>query len=320
MATQVTDELNPDQTRKQPVNPAVPGADPEGYDYGKFMDAWYHSAPGTNLDNFISSNKGFTQGATTSKNGEMLNLPGGESFDAVRDFGPGGANAPQWGSSGYDYASGRALSPQESAAAEASWAAKNGVSSGGGGGSSTTVSATAGSPYGRYSDEIYKQIMGLLDKGNKPVTEEDVAGQYAPVARTLERGAEQTRRAAAERGAYSGTNLGGAGGALDADVNSINEQLTEKKGNTMADLMSKELTARRQQVTDALQFAQGEEKTALQLQLAQIDKDLRQQSLALTSKGQDQQNMQFYDRLGFDMGNEANNLDSQLLAALLGGS
>lgn len=185
----------------------------------------------------------------------------------------------------------------------------NNAPSGGGGGGGGGVSAAPGSPY---SSQISDQIMKLLAKGNTPVTEADVAAQYEPVSRTYQRGAQRARETAAERMAYSGLNSGGSGGPLDAEVNSINESLAEKQAGTMGNLMQQELTARRQDVVNALNFAQGEEKTALQLQLAQIDKELRQQGMGL-------QNQQFYDKLGFDMSSHADTLDTLLASYLNGG-
>lgn len=125
---------NPDPPQKYTgsiSDPPAAGAPAPGYDYGKFLDSWWHAAPGTDLNKFISDHPDFTQGASTSNNGEWLNLPGGESFDAVRD--KGGDNAPMWGSYDYDYATGRKLSADEAAAQESAWARSH--PSGGSGGS-----------------------------------------------------------------------------------------------------------------------------------------------------------------------------------------
>lgn len=310
-------DANPDPSERPPA------AEAGGYDYQKFLDAWWHAAPGTNLDKFISDNPGFTKGAKTSHGGEYLDLPGGESFDAYANYNPDmrtseGSNRPQWGSSGYDYQTGAALTPAQSQAAEAAWAAQHPGGGGGGGvaGPAPASTGVTGAPGGKYSDQISEQILKLLQKGNTPVTEQDMAAQYEPVSRTFQRGAQRAREGAAERMAYSGLNSGGSGGPLDAEVNSINESLAEKQAGTMGNLMQQELQARRNDVVNAIGFAQGEEKQALQLQLAQIDKELRQQALNLQGKGMDLQNQQYYDRLGFDMSSHKDSLDA-LLASYL---
>lgn len=300
-----------------------------GYDYGKFMDAWWHAPNGTNLQDFINKNSDFTQGASVSHGGEYLDLPGGESMDAYRDFGPGGENHPTWGSSGYDYGTGQKLSAQGSADAEAKWAAANGVGAGGGGMSQTAAPAAApaaaGSPYGRYSDQIYKMITDMMSKGSKPVTEQDVAGQFGPISQQIDQGAKASRAAAAERLAAQGLNSGGSGGALDAEVNKINEGAGTDKANAMGGFVTQEMQARRQDIVNAISAAQGEDKTALQLQLAQMDQQIRQQQLALQDKGLGlqstqigNQNQQFYDQMGFNYGQANNNSNDLLLSALLG--
>ena len=275
---------------------STPGA---GYDYQKFQSGWYNSAPGTSLDKFIADHPDYTQGATTSKGGEYLNLPGGQSFDAVRDM--GGASAPQWGDQGHDYATGRALSPQESAAAEAQWAAAHGGTSSaaggaaGGGGLSMSSSSSTGSQ----DPAVHDAIMRLLARGEKPVDEASMASQFDPVARQFDRGAQHTREQAAERLAGQGMNQGGSGGSLDTEVNSINEKNTEAKGGLMAQLVTQELQGRRGDVVNALQLAQGEEKNQLTLELANLDQQIKQASLGLQAQAQSQQNSQFYDEFGY---------------------
>lgn len=315
------DTENPADPR--PLTPAA-----GGYDYKKFQNAWYNAAPNTNLDDFIANHPDFATGASTSKRGEYLNLPGGESFDAYRDF--GGDNAPTWGSQDYNYDTGDKYTPEQSAAAESAWAsahpsAGSGAGAGSGAATGGPAEAPAGDPYGAYSDQIHQQILGLLNKGNTPVTEQDVAAQYDPVNRVMQRNAQSSREQAAERLAAQGLNSGGSGGALDAEVNSINEQTGEQQGQVMGSLISGEVSARRQDVVNALQFAQGQEKTALQLELAQIDKQLRQQQIDTQNKsvgiqGQQvsNQNQQFYDNLSFDYANANNNQNDLLLSALLG--
>lgn len=388
------EELDPygdPQAEKESSGPYSPVAgtqplDGGGYDYKKFLDAWYNAPSGTNLDKFITDNPSFTKGATTSKGGEILNLPGGESFDAVQDFGPGGLNHPIWGSQNYDYETGAAYTPAQANAAEALWAQQHGVaqtSFPGGGGPSASASPTSGAstpidltPYDvpeaspgfmapaseespnpssgfmntwrRASTEnpqvslgllapseesapvagptsatsINDAVAQLLAKGNKPVTSEDLASQFNPVSASFQRSAQRAKQAAAERSAYQGQNIGGAGGSLDAEMASIDEDVANSEGQLMAQLTTQEIQARRQDVVNALNFAQGEESIQLQRQLADIDRQLRSRGLDLTAQQISNQNTQFGQSLGLQktqVGNQNTqfykNLDLQKLLA-----
>ena len=122
-----------------------------------------------------------------------------------------------------------------------------------------------------------------------------VAAQYDPLAAQSQRAAGEARAAAAERAAFEGTNVGGAGGAFDASVNSINERAGQAQSALMANLITGELTQRRADVVNAIGFAQGEQKMRLQAQLAALDRELERQRMA-------QQNQQYLDDLGFQIG------------------
>lgn len=154
----------------------------------------------------------------------------------------------------------------------------------------------------KYDDMIHQTLMNLLQRGSQPVTEDSVRAQYAPVDAVMQRNADRTRAAAAERHTFQGTNFGGAGGPLDAETNSINENLGMDEGKLMAGFIGDELKNKRDDLIQALQFAQGEEKTALQLQISQMDAELRRygiDSAASTASAQlGQQNNQFYDQMG----------------------
>lgn len=238
--------------------------------------------------------------------GDKYRLKNGQEVDTVGDF--GGTNSMgQWTISG---------GKQGENGQGVNWGG-----GGGGGGqvasNGQAVSPAASNGYGAYSNDIHSAISSLLKRGQSPVTEADMMDQFAPADRQLQRGAQRTREQSAERMAQEGINNGGSGGALDTEVNSINEHLGESEGSLMAKLMGDEMTARRQDVINALQFAQGEDKMALQMELAQIDKELRQQQLGLQSKGLDQSNQQFYDTMGYNMSRDQNNDDSRLLELLL---
>lgn len=162
-----------------------------------------------------------------------------------------------------------------------------------------------------YDDQIHQQILKMLDRGNQPVTEESIRSQFAPVDAQMQRASTRAKEAAAERQAYQGTNIGGAGGPLDAEQRGIDEQLGGDEGKLMAQLMTNELQSKRDEINNAIQFAQGQDRVALQQQLALLDNEIRKQSLALQGQQignqnnqfyaqQAQQNNQFYDQFGLD--------------------
>lgn len=87
------------------------------------------------------------------------------------------------------------------------------------------------------------------------------------------------------------------------------ERVGQRTGSFEAELMGRELTARREEIAQALTGMQGllttDQQQALQRELAQIDAAIRQQQLSITSKGMDQdwqkallQNEQFMSSLG----------------------
>ena len=181
--------------------------------------------------------------------------------------------------------------------------AGGGAGAGGFGGASGS-SLTGG--HGSVQDAIAR----LLARGEKPVSREDVAGMYEPAAAAMERGSIRARAESAQRRAVEGTGAqGGGGGANDSDLNSINENLSSNQSGLMAQLMKDEISARRQDVVNALQFAQGDQRMQLQKQLAEMDNQLQ-------ALGMSNQNQQFYDNLSWQMSNANNNGMLQQLLSL----
>lgn len=155
----------------------------------------------------------------------------------------------------------------------------------------------AGGTYNPVDEETHQAILRLLGRGEKPVTRADVEEQYAPAASIAAKNALLAKNSAAERQAFQGSSFGGAGGALDAEQNSITEDLAQNQAGLMAGLIGDEMAARRADVVNALQFAQGEDRLKLQYQLAQMDDQIRRQQLS-------QQNQQFYDEMGYNIGRD----------------
>lgn len=285
-------KLDP-QTPETPPAPAPPAAPVGGYDYGKAQNSWFNAAPGTQIDDWVKANPTFTQGITSSNNGEFMNLPGGESFDAVRD--KGGANAPIWGSQDYNYQTGAKYTPQEAQAAEAQWAQQNG---GGGAGASSGGMGGAAPATSDFQNQIRALLMQQMSGLSKPIDANDptIQGEMTAQANTLERNRQDQRASDAERMAFQGLNAGGAGsGAFDTANAAGFEQKGQALTSLQSQLFSRELTNRRAQMSQllnmAMQSGDAESARALQMQLASMDAQLRKLGL-------DQQQSQFNDSFG----------------------
>lgn len=146
----------------------------------------------------------------------------------------------------------------------------------GGGASGTGGGGIGGGGYGGAVDDA---IARLLARGESPVTRETVAAQYDPAAAAIERSSRQSQSAAAERAAFQGTSVGGAGGALDAEQNKIREAAGQDQGQLMSSLITGELQAKRAEVVNAIGFAQGSQKIELQRRLAAYDRELERERL-----------------------------------------
>lgn len=218
--------------------PAPPAASTTpGYNYAQAQASWFNAPPGTTIDQWVKDNPQFTQGITSSHNGEYMNLPGGQSFDAQRNFGAG--QSTQWGDKQHDYATGRLLSQAESDAAEAQWASEHG--GGGGGGYTGSVSGTINGATSGATDPmgaavqaaILKQISGLQTATDaNSSTVKDITDPYHLQS---QRGLEATRRALAEQAYASGNlNTGGYGQSQISAVEHAGADEANFVGQTVA--------------------------------------------------------------------------------------
>lgn len=136
-------------------------------------------------------------------------------------------------------------------------------------------------------------ILNLLSEGQSPVTGATVSAQYQPAANAIQQSATLQREQSAQRNAVEGTGaLGGGGGANDGDIGSIQEDAGTQQATLMSTLIGDELNRRLQEVTTALQSAQGEDKIKLQAELADL------------------QNQQFYDQFTYNAGRDTNSDNS----------
>ena len=261
------------------------------FDQNKFIQGWLSSGGRTvdDLRQYIIKNGYDKMGITLGgSKGDKVYLNGVYIGDAVKSAGLGGQGAI-WIPPGSEGGGG------------------DGSSSGGGGGG-----GGAGNIQGRTS-AVSAAIQRLLTRGETPVTEGDVRSQFDPVSRTYQRAGQRARWEAAQRGAYEGTASGGEGGVLDANINAINEHTADQEGALMAELIGGEIAARRQEVVQAISFAQGEERMLLEEELTRLDRQLREKmqeaQLSLQRSQLSQQNQQFYDQFSYDMSRNTNQDD-----------
>ena len=157
---------------------------------------------------------------------------------------------------------------------------------------------------------IMEAIMRMLSEGSTPVSADDpnIRAQFNPQSQIMQRGRARARATAAERAFAQGQT---GEGTIDTAANAIDQQSNLDEANLMGQLIGQELTSRRQMVVNALGFAQGEERLQLQRQLAEIDANLR-------LMGINNQNSQFYDNMGYQIGRDEADYNERLLR-LLGG-
>ena len=138
---------------------------------------------------------------------------------------------------------------------------------------------------------IQDSIQKLLTRGFTPVSENDpeIRAQFQPTANVLERGARRSREEQAETAGLSRarTSAARAGRSMASSSRFANRRRSQEGQLMAAAHWQANSQARRQDVTNALGFAQGEDRIRLQAQQTQIDAELRRLALALQEKGID---------------------------------
>jgi hypothetical protein len=151
------------------------------------------------------------------------------------------------------------------------------------------------------SGPVADAIMRLLGRGERGTGADDpnIAGPTSAFRAQQERSTRQSRNALAERSAAEGLNYGGQGsGAFDSAIQSQQEQAGLNTANYEGHLITDEIASKRQDVINALQLAQGEERIYLQQYLAQLNDQLQRAQMG-------QQNQQFYDEFTYRQGRDA---------------
>lgn len=284
--------------------PAPAGTSP--FDRSKFMQ----DSLGANLkssadmDSFLQTHPEYASSVKRQGNDiwAINDQKGGtEHVDAIFDQGGPDAHS-QWTDPGMDGPGGSAPGGVGGAGGNGTSAPAGSVGAGAGG------QGVYGTGNSQMDSAMHDALMGMLTRNTQPVTAADVKDKFGPVDAIYQRNAQESRNAAGERAAFQGRSVGGAGGSLDSEQNAITDKLAGDEGGLMAGLIGDEMTARRADVVNALQFAQGEEKIQLQKQLADMDHDIAQQQVGVQSKsvdnqyqlgqeGLDQSDAHFYDNM-----------------------
>lgn len=191
-------------------------------------------------------------------------------------------------------------------------------------GAQTPAPAPAAAPAapagGGLGAEVDTQLMSQI-KPPTGVNTADPAFQQQLNAGQLanHRAAERSRMAAAQRLHAQGQS---GSGALDAAMGGIVQQQGEADQAFEAQLMDRFLNADRDRAARALQLATGltgqREGFGVQREGFGLQRELGLADIALRREGMNQQNNQFYDSLGQQLGLSQAQLNNQAMMALLG--
>ena len=302
------DERNPGGPGSN--NPSSTNYDPTGgrapaFNESAFSQAWLGSGGRTpqDLANFISQHPELSQGITiTGSKGDKVRLADGRVFDAVLAAGEGGKGA--------------------------TWNPVTGGGDGGGGGTDYnslndliahllgqfgygSSSLTGGGGSGPARDLINQQYAALIAENSKPVGDVSQTPQALAYANAAQRAGEFGRAKLAERAGAEGMGQGqgGAGtGGFDSDVMGMQQAEGEANSQYQAKLAEQLLTDRQNRLQTALTqyggYLNDTDRLTLQQQLQSVTAALQMAQLAV-------QNTQFYDNLGYLIGNQESNLNTQ---------
>jgi hypothetical protein len=173
------------------------------------------------------------------------------------------------------------------------------------------------------TDEVTKILMARLNELKNPGdVQNDPIYQNAVRAYQVQalRSADRQRKALAERSAASGTR---ASGGFNVGVRGINERAGENAAQYTSGLALDRLTAREQQLTQAIQMARsvGQDDIAnqLEVQRLQLQAELGRGDLALRGElGRGQLNLG-QDNLGFNYADLISRMNRDAVLAGLGG-
>lgn len=253
--------------------PTAPTTQPAPFNREAYRSGW----SGGSAADLAKYNAGWS-GVTTKNDVSML--PTGEAIDMIGDV--GGANNYGWTDAG-SVVNGQIV-PRAPAASQ--------------GAAPATFAQPQAAPQNDFQNSIRALLLQKLQEFGQPTSPNDpiIAGQTEAYRNERTRSAEAERAQMAERAAFQGLLSGGqSSGAFDTTVQGINEQAGQDVSGFKAQLMGRELENRRSQLASMLSLAvqSGDQESArsLQLQIAQMDQELRKMGLA-------QQGSQFNAQLG----------------------
>ena len=268
---------------------------PTNYNRAALKAAIQGAGKGFNLKDFLAKNAGgFAQGVTSDDRGEWITLPDGEKMDVVGDV--GGQNIAWWGSE-KDWQQENAGKPQ-SGGGGSQYVGPPGGQIGGGGGTAQTDPLR---------DFLIKKLMAQADQSTTIDKNDPNFRNQADTFRAQTDRSQRNYMADLAEKAGPLANLRGEGRVA-----------AERAGQTNAafesQLVGRELTARRDEIQNALQMLSGrltaDQQLNLTKQLADIDAALRSRGLDLGYAQMNNSNDQFLASLGLQSENQGNYWDA----------
>lgn len=306
---------------------------PAGFDNRKWADPNKHD-PKYDAGRVIASG-GTLAEAARAAGGEpvgvdKIRMPDGSVYDVIEQANdPNGTHKAQWipvaGPAMQAGGGGGVMSPQQAAqrglpaGAQTYTAGAAGASTGGGAGAGGSTSGGGGGSTGSSTSSIYDTLGGtpwqiggsrsnslydtLLNRANQSL---NIDSQDPIIANQLNAfNANQTRQ---NRHYLEGVaEKAGPQANLAGETRMANERAAQAGGQFQAELMGRELQARRGEIQNALaqmgSFLTDEQRMGLQRELANLDNAYRYYAA-------NQQNAQFYGRLGLDAEDRASYWDA----------
>lgn len=201
----------------------------------------------------------------------------------------------------------------------------------------STYSATpAGAPTNATGNQGTQDVLRntLLNRATQSTTVDRNDPNFRQQADAFAAASERARRntIADQAESFTTQNLGGSG-AQDVRARMANESAQQQQGQFEAQLVSRELQNKRDEIREALSSMQGllsdDQKNALQRELAELDAQLRRAAIASSEKlgfadiglrrdGLRQNNDQFNKTLGFNIGTTEAEMNQRAMQMLLG--
>lgn len=194
--------------------------------------------------------------------------------------------------------------------------------------SPTPAAAPAANTTNQGSQDLYRNtlIQQMTQDATPDVNDPTIQAQLAPAQAAIERARRDEVNAGAEKAFAGGQDYTGT------ERLAASERAGQQSGLMAADLVGRELQARRSQISDALtkmgNTISDDQRRALEDKLQTLDATIRQKGLDVQRElglgdlnlrgiGQQLQNQQFDKRLGFDIGSEQARLNAEALRSIL---